>query len=80
MIFTLPMLLTFALFRSSSLDNFGHLLDQLIGPPHHKGADRCAHQRQRPQPTLLGEVAADPVGGGRSAAGLGGHAPILPDV
>ena len=34
MIFTLPMLLTFALFRSSSLDNYRHLLDQLIGPPH----------------------------------------------
>ena len=33
MIFTLPMLLTFALFRSSSLDNYRHLLDQLIGPP-----------------------------------------------
>ena len=53
---------------------------QLVGPPHRDRPHRGADQRQAPQPTLLGEVAADPVVGGRSAAGLGGHAPILPDV
>ena len=31
LIFTLPMILTFALFRSSSLGSYDHLLDQLFG-------------------------------------------------